>query len=571
MDENPAEEKGNVDVETEDEPAPSSLVDDIVDAAMLLDEGTIEAIAEEMAEELRETDAESPAATMTEEESSATDVDDLANDTIFGFDEHPESPEKEEKMEGHEDDGEQVIGSEDIVADEMEDIDLENVAGSTLDQKTDDETAQEESQPPTVSEVESPKASDNSYVAAEKSTMPQTNDGGSDSSTASANATSLSNHNALAVKEPQDTDGKTSEENTSLTTEDVEDGPADVGCNAKEPVDNDDRSTETVGKDNESDSPSVAFKEATADARRIAEEKGVPTNIENIDAPAASDFNATNDEMRLDEDAPAYDDDAGLNEEASPGSIKSESMLVTRQDEEAATSDVEKDHESWRGVYERELGEKEIQREDDEPAKYADDTKRIDVDSLDNVREYIASSGEDISTEAIPSQEDGAVAEKGDEEIEGLNDDASEGISSSVGAKRGVEMNEDDPPEGMATDSIMATDSMNDVTEEEPADNQVSSNSDEETVELSSSGEAEESNEESIDLNDLADISSLLNSFSSSDVNSNFIDGIDDLDKFLEEVDTPDELDVAHGSSMQEVLVGKGVQILVKKVNAKSW
>jgi hypothetical protein len=49
-------------------------------------------------------------------------------------------------------------------------------------------------------------------------------------------------------------------------------------------------------------------------------------------------------------------------------------------------------------------------------------------------------------------------------------------------------------------------------------------------------------------------------------VNTEFVDGLDDIDKFLEEVDPPDELDVgAAGSSIQEVLIGQSVQIVIKR------
>lgn len=50
---------------------------------------------------------------------------------------------------------------------------------------------------------------------------------------------------------------------------------------------------------------------------------------------------------------------------------------------------------------------------------------------------------------------------------------------------------------------------------------------------------------------------------SSSRINTEFIDGIDDLDKFIETVDPPDEL--FWGTSMQEVLMAKSVQILVMR------
>ena len=50
-------------------------------------------------------------------------------------------------------------------------------------------------------------------------------------------------------------------------------------------------------------------------------------------------------------------------------------------------------------------------------------------------------------------------------------------------------------------------------------------------------------------------------------VNSDFVEGLDDIDKFFEGVDPPDELDIgASGASMQEVLMGKGGEILFKRI-----
>lgn len=50
------------------------------------------------------------------------------------------------------------------------------------------------------------------------------------------------------------------------------------------------------------------------------------------------------------------------------------------------------------------------------------------------------------------------------------------------------------------------------------------------------------------------------------DVNSEFVEGLDDIDKFFEGVNPPDELDVGYGSSIQDVLMDKGKHILLKKV-----
>jgi hypothetical protein len=50
-------------------------------------------------------------------------------------------------------------------------------------------------------------------------------------------------------------------------------------------------------------------------------------------------------------------------------------------------------------------------------------------------------------------------------------------------------------------------------------------------------------------------------------VNAEFVEGLDDINKLFEGVDPPDELDVgAVGSSIQEVLMGKGAQIVAKRV-----
>ena len=50
-------------------------------------------------------------------------------------------------------------------------------------------------------------------------------------------------------------------------------------------------------------------------------------------------------------------------------------------------------------------------------------------------------------------------------------------------------------------------------------------------------------------------------------VNSEFVEGLDDIGKFFEGVDPPDELDVgAGGSSIQDVLMGQGRQILFKRI-----
>lgn len=56
---------------------------------------------------------------------------------------------------------------------------------------------------------------------------------------------------------------------------------------------------------------------------------------------------------------------------------------------------------------------------------------------------------------------------------------------------------------------------------------------------------------------------------SASNNNNEFVDGLDDIDNFFEDVEAPDELDVTgdSGSSMQEVVMGTGTRILIKRVS----
>lgn len=56
------------------------------------------------------------------------------------------------------------------------------------------------------------------------------------------------------------------------------------------------------------------------------------------------------------------------------------------------------------------------------------------------------------------------------------------------------------------------------------------------------------------------------NNNNNADVNSEFVEGLDDIGNFFEGVDPPDELDVGYGSSIQDVLMDKGKHILLKKV-----
>jgi hypothetical protein len=54
---------------------------------------------------------------------------------------------------------------------------------------------------------------------------------------------------------------------------------------------------------------------------------------------------------------------------------------------------------------------------------------------------------------------------------------------------------------------------------------------------------------------------------SAKSANSEFVDGLDDIGKFFEDVEPPDELDVgAVGTSIQEVLMGQGSRIIIKRL-----
>ena len=64
------------------------------------------------------------------------------------------------------------------------------------------------------------------------------------------------------------------------------------------------------------------------------------------------------------------------------------------------------------------------------------------------------------------------------------------------------------------------------------------------------------------------EVSEIVDAAKPKSVNHEFVEGLDDIDKLFEGVDPPDELDVgAAGSSMQEVLMGQGTRILLKRIS----
>lgn len=77
---------------------------------------------------------------------------------------------------------------------------------------------------------------------------------------------------------------------------------------------------------------------------------------------------------------------------------------------------------------------------------------------------------------------------------------------------------------------------------------------------------ADEDNDE-LDVLDEATLQEMKQTVKNKSPNSEFVEGLDDLDKFFEDVDPPDELDVgAMGSSIQEVLMSQGSQIVRKRI-----
>jgi hypothetical protein len=64
------------------------------------------------------------------------------------------------------------------------------------------------------------------------------------------------------------------------------------------------------------------------------------------------------------------------------------------------------------------------------------------------------------------------------------------------------------------------------------------------------------------------DVSETIDAAKPKSVNHEFVEGLDDIDKFFEGVDPPDELDVgAAGTSIQDVLMGQGTRILLKRIS----
>ena len=348
----------------------------------------------------------------------------------------------------------------------------------------------EEESSASTAKVESPKADGNSVVVAEKAAKVDSEMVGVGSTPVNASYIA-SETDGLVQPDKEGTDTTASD----AENDDVEANDGGAEKQATQPTsDLKEQPTENIGIDADSDQPSDMLGDGTTDSRRIAEEKGVPTNIDSA-ASVAGGANTT-----------LGDNDEG-DTDAGPSDISGEGIdatTVPNNDEQIDASEIRLDsqryHESWTGIYDRELGDNE-----DETG-----AKRLDVESLDNVREYSGSDGVMLTGSTISREADIATIGNATADNEAKDDAFEESIYD--------EKNDEDTAAG-------STDNASTNTE--------------------------------------------LPAFDSlSDVNSDFIDGIDDLDKFLEEVDTPDELDVAHGSSMQEVLVGKGVQILVKKVTA---
>jgi hypothetical protein len=105
---------------------------------------------------------------------------------------------------------------------------------------------------------------------------------------------------------------------------------------------------------------------------------------------------------------------------------------------------------------------------------------------------------------------------------------------------------------------------VNDNAEEDDVENQI--DAEKEAVLENETYNKNESSAEESDVYEY-DIESGAKSAQNNLANDDFISGLDDVDKFFEEVDPPDELDVgASGLSMQDVLIGQGVQIIKTRI-----
>jgi len=273
--------------------------------------------------------------------------------------------------------------------------------------------------------------------------------------------------------------------------------------------------------------------------------------------------------------------DATLESAAAP-SDNDETSEEGSDEAESASLDAAERHKAWRGIYERELesdGTQSLIVEANEEARAQLDNEANghNIGVLDNVKEYVASDG--ISEGEILS---GSVmkSEKGDADLEtniDLDPEQSTIPSSGTATASVDHQLTQNTSSGSADRDFMAKESNSELESDKvPSDESVvPDTSDHQPV------EADGDTDRTADKDHIEEDQGVLLGHLDSDqvtkpaipdtpsrtnVNSDFIDGIDDLHKFVEEVDPPDELDVAHGTSMQEVLVGKSVQILTKKV-----
>lgn len=472
-----AEEEEGIGTESEEL---STLADAIVDAAMTLDDEAIGKVADKLEEDGTQSQQgpmEQAASDENADDNDDADAERVVTDEVMMNDDN----------DADDNDGRKSVSEDNTTVDT---IDVE--ISAAMDEE-EDIVVEEESSASTA-KVESPKADGNSVVVAEKAAKVDSEMVGVGSTPVNASYTA-SETDGLVQPDKEGTETPA----TDAENDDVEANDGGAEEQAAQPTsDLKEQPTENIGIDADSDKPSEMLGDGTTDSRRIAEEKGVPTNTDS----AASVAGGANTTLG---DSDVGDTDAGPSDIAGDDSVEGiDAHTVPNNDEQIDGSEIRPDsqryHESWTGIYDRELGDNEGET----------GAKRLDVESLDNVREYSGSDGFVLTGSTISREDDTATI-----------------------------------------DNATAANEAKDDAFEKSLDDE---KKDEDTAAGST---------------DNASTNTELPAFDSlSDVNSDFIDGIDDLDKFLEEVDTPDELDVAHGSSMQEVLVGKGVQILVKKVTA---
>ncbi len=178
----------------------------------------------------------------------------------------------------------------------------------------------------------------------------------------------------------------------------------------------------------------------------------------------------------------------------------------------------------------------------------------------------------DVVDATVESADEGEISTDGMDESTRKNDEGDEDTALFTDEK-GEESVED----GEVQQEVELKDDTNNVIEEEgeaPIVMNEDAPSSPETVQSSTEPfpDVITEDEQKINIqydNPLPPTSSLPPSSNNKDANREFVTGLDDVDKLFESVEVPDELDVgADGSSMQDVLVGQALKIIMKKAKS---